>query len=291
MFLSPEVRLGDWCGHTGRGRGSWPGAALAPEMTVAGVELLIAVANLDTREQHLGIQEDPRRAAQTRPPGQRIHHPPSPRSPEDPPAPRRHTDTTWRQFLHAQAATTLATDLFHVDCVVTPHCLYCLSVIEVGSHYAHILGATANPDTPWTVQQIRNLLMDLGDGAAGFRYLVRDRAGQFTEVFDVPTANDVTTLTLNAEQPVIIRSGRVECADFVLVHDASAHRRRRAGRRRRARSMAWRRERAGLDGKGPAFVSRDSRCRDRVYLATLRTVGHASACQCECGLGCGARPS
>ncbi len=108
-----------------------------------------------------------------------------------------HQDTTWRQFLHAQAATTLAADFFHVDCAVTRQRLYCLSVIEVGSHYVHILGVTANPDGPWTVQQIRNLLLDLGDRAAGFRFLVRDRAGQFTEAFDVPAANDVTTLTLD----------------------------------------------------------------------------------------------
>jgi putative transposase len=56
--------------------------------------------------------------------------------------------------------------------------------MEVGSRYVHILGITANPDGPWTVQQIRNLLMDLGDHAADFRFLVRDRAGQFTEAFD-----------------------------------------------------------------------------------------------------------
>jgi putative transposase len=77
-----------------------------------------------------------------------------------PPAPARHPDATWRQFMRAQTSTMLATDFFHVGCAVTLQRPYCLSVIEIGSRYVHIPGVTANPDGPRAVQQIRNLPTD-----------------------------------------------------------------------------------------------------------------------------------
>jgi transposase InsO family protein len=83
----------------------------------------------------------------------------------------------------------LAVDFFHVDCALTLQRLYVLFVLEVGDRYLHVLGVTGYPEGAWTAQQARNLLMDLGDHAARFRFLVSDRAGQFTASFDAVLAD------------------------------------------------------------------------------------------------------
>ena len=111
----------------------------------------------------------------------------------------RRAGPTWRQFLHAQAAGILAAGFLHVDRVV-PTRLYVLVFIEHGTRRMHFGGVTDHPTGEWTVQQARNLALDLDDRFGDFRFLIRDRGSNFTRSFDAVFQAAGTTILRTAVQ-------------------------------------------------------------------------------------------
>ena len=59
-----------------------------------------------------------------------------------------------------------------------------LVCIEHGTRRMHLGGVPANPTGQWTVQQARNLAMNLGEWVEGIKVLLRDRGSNFTASSD-----------------------------------------------------------------------------------------------------------
>ena len=80
--------------------------------------------------------------------------------------------------------------------------LYVLVFIEHGIRRMHLGGIIAHPTDDWTVQQARNLAVDLGERFGDFRFPIRDRGSNFPRSFDVIFQAAGVTIVRTAVQPL-----------------------------------------------------------------------------------------
>ena len=136
----------------------------------------------------------------------------------------RPTTTSWRAFLHQQAAGIVACDFFTVDTIWLRR-LYVLFFIELATRRVHLAGVTTNPDGGWVTQQARNLFLATADGGQRLRFVLRDRDAKFCRGFDeVFRAEGAEVLVTPVQAPNAnayaerwIRTVRAECLDWLLI--------------------------------------------------------------------------
>jgi hypothetical protein len=138
------------------------------------------------------------------------------------PAPER-SDSLWRAFLRAQAASMLACDFLTVETAFLQR-INVLFFISLATRRIEYIASTSNPNGRWVTQQARNLVMQLGDDQP-FRFLIHDRDTKFNHPFDAvfPTEGvkvirtPIQAPNANAHAERWVRTLRSECLDRILI--------------------------------------------------------------------------
>ncbi len=156
------------------------------------------------------------------------------------PAPQR-THSSWRTFLRAQAASTLACDFLTVGTIFLQR-IYFLFFISLATRRIEYVACSSHPDGRWLTQQARNLAMEFADEQP-FRFLIHDRDTKFSRAFDeVNRAEGIKVIRTPVQAPNAnafaerwVRTVRADCLDRILIlgrrhleHVLRVYRRQRA---------------------------------------------------------------
>src|SRR6266850_629907 len=102
-----------------------------------------------------------------------------------PPAPKRKTTTTWKEFIRAHLDVLVATDFFTTEvwtwCGLVTY--YVLFFIRIGTREVHVAGVTPHPDQRWMTQIARNVTMADWNVLGPGQYLLHDRDGKYCPMF------------------------------------------------------------------------------------------------------------
>jgi putative transposase len=177
------------------------------------------------RESSLGLQSDPGRVEEPRPPRREKYGRQGPEGQWDPA--RAGPAFVLAPFLRAHWGAIAGADFFTTE-VWTPRGLvtyYTLFVLDLKSRRVQIVGSTRNPDAAFMVQAARRLTDAVDGFLAGHRVLICDRDSKWMEGFRSRLEGAGVRIVLtpvqapnaNAHAERFVRSIREECLDHLIL--------------------------------------------------------------------------